>query len=68
MHRVAGDFGSTPLAAGNGRGDAAAEHADLGAELLGDEFELLDRLLGRVHRDDRGRGQPVAELARNNRR
>ena len=40
---------------------AAAEHADLRAELLGDEFEFGDRLLGVVHRDDRGRGQPVAE-------
>ena len=50
-------------AAGIGRRDAAAEHADLGAELLGDEFELGDRLVRRVHRNDRGRGQPVAELA-----
>jgi glucokinase len=41
---------------------AAAEHADLGAELLRDEFELGDCLLRRVHRDHRGRGQPVAEL------
>ena len=40
---------------------AAAEHADLRAELPGDEFEFGDRLLGGVHRDDRGRGQPVAE-------
>ena len=40
---------------------AAAEHADLRAELRGDEFEFGDRLLGVVHRDDRGRGQPVAE-------
>jgi hypothetical protein len=42
--------------------DGAGEHADLGAELFGDEFELLDRLLRRVHRDHRGRGHPVAEL------
>jgi len=31
--------------------------------LLGDEFELLDRLVGGVHRDDCRRGQPVAEAA-----
>ena len=40
----------------------AAEHADLGAELLGDEFELGDRLFRVVHRDDRGRRHPVAEI------
>ena len=41
----------------------AAEHADLRSQLLGDEFELGDRLVGRVHRDDCRRGQPVAEAA-----
>src|ERR1700693_5813636 len=40
----------------------ATEHADLGAELLGDEFELGDRLLRRMHRDDRRRGHPIAEI------
>ena len=42
--------------------DAAAEHADLRAELLDAELKLRDRLLRGVHRDHRGRGQPVAKL------
>ncbi len=46
----------------NRTGKACAEHADLGAKLLGGELELGNRLIGRVHRDDRGRGQPIAEL------
>ena len=41
----------------------AAEHRDLVAELLHRELELLDRLLGGVHRDDRRRGHAVAEIA-----
>src|SRR5262249_53739188 len=40
---------------------AAAEHADLGAELLGDELELGDRLLRRMHRNDRRRRHAVLE-------
>ena len=50
---------------GGGRhlaGHVAAEHADLRAQLPGDEFQFGDRLVGGVHRDDRRRGQPVAEL------
>src|SRR5262249_58010946 len=39
----------------------AAEHADLCAELAGDERQLLDRLVRRVYRDDRGWGELVAE-------
>jgi hypothetical protein len=42
--------------------NAAAEHADLAAELLGAELQLGDRLLGREHRDHGGRRQPVREL------
>jgi hypothetical protein len=52
---------------GGGGGDrprqVAAEHPDFRAELLGDEFELFDRFLRRVHRDDRRRGHAVAEIA-----
>ena len=42
--------------------DAAAEHADLGAELLGHEVEFGDGFVRREHRDHRRRCQPVAEL------
>ena len=42
--------------------DAAAEHADLGAELLGHEVEFGDGFVRREHRDHRRRRQPVAEL------
>ena len=42
---------------------AAAEHAHLRAELTGDVLELRDGLVRRVHRDDRGRGHPVAQIA-----
>src|SRR5215470_14999246 len=59
----AGDFRIHTFGARQWPPDAAAEHADLGAELLRDEFELLDRLLGGVHRDHRRRGQTVAEIA-----
>src|SRR5204862_3090659 len=41
----------------------AAEHRDLVAELFDGVVELLNRLLGSVHRDDRRRGPPVAEIA-----
>ena len=58
----AGERRVNPLGRGQTAGDAAAEHAHLGAQLPGHEFELGQRLLGRVHRDHRGRGQPVAEL------
>ena len=47
---------------GNPARQGAAEHADLGAELFGDEFEFGDRFVRRVHRDDRGRGHAVAEI------
>jgi hypothetical protein len=40
-----------------------ADHDDLVAELLGRELDLLDGLLGRVHRDDRGRDDAVLEPA-----
>jgi hypothetical protein len=50
-------------AAGTLARHVASEHADLRTQLLGDEFELGDRLVRGVHRDDRGRGQPVAEAA-----
>ena len=40
---------------GDGAADQAAHHHDPIAELARRELELLDRLLGRVHRDD-GRG------------
>ena len=39
----------------------AAEHAYLRAQLLGDEFGLGDGFVRGVHRDDRRRGQPIAE-------
>ena len=42
--------------------DAAAEHADLGAELLVRELEFGDGLVRREHRDHGRRRQPVAEL------
>ena len=60
---MARDLRVEALGGGQGSRDAAAEHANLGAELLGDELQLLDRLLRRMHRNDRRRGQPVAELA-----
>src|SRR5947207_5001669 len=41
----------------------APEHRDLVAELLDGIVKLLDRLLGGVHGDDRGRGHAVAEIA-----
>src|SRR5205807_1259515 len=63
MRGEAGDFGVDALGPRQWPPDPAAEHPDLGAELLGDEFELLDRLLGGVHRDHRRRGQAVAEVA-----
>ncbi len=62
-HRMARDLRIDALGRRQRPRDAAAEHADLGAELLRDVFELLDRLFRRVHRDDRRRGQPVAERA-----
>src|SRR5215472_16653568 len=45
MRRKAGDFGIDTLGPRQWPPDAAAEHPDLGAELPGVEFELLDRLL-----------------------
>src|SRR6185312_9210117 len=42
-------------------GNAAAEHCNLRAELPRRKVELGDRLFGRMHRDDRGGGQSVAE-------
>src|SRR5262249_19734868 len=41
----------------------AAHHHDLVAELLGGELDLLERLLGRVHGNDRGRDDAVSEAA-----
>src|SRR6202030_3629663 len=63
MCREAGDFGIDALGPWERPTDTAAEHPDLGAELPGDELELLDRLLRGVHRDHRRRGQAVAEIA-----
>ena len=54
--------GSTPSAAGTGRAMPLPNMPTLAPSCFGDEFELGDRLVGRVHRDDRRRGQPVAEL------
>jgi len=63
MRGKAGNFRVDAFGARPRPPDPAAEHTDLGAELLGDEFELLDCLVRRVHRDHGGRGQPVAEVA-----
>jgi hypothetical protein len=41
----------------------AADHHDLVAELGDGVVQLLDRLLRRVHRDDRGRDDPVGQRA-----
>ena len=60
--RIAGEIGGGALGVRDRPAHAAAEHADLRAELLGDELQFLDRLLRRVHRDDRGRGQLVGEV------
>ena len=38
-----------------------AQHRNLVAELFDGKFQLLDRLLGRVHRDDRGWRHAVGE-------
>ena len=59
---IAGEVGGGPLGVRERPAHAAAEHADLRAELLGDELKFLDRLVRRVHRDHRDRGQPVAEV------
>ena len=37
-----------------------ADHDDLEAELRGRELQLFDRLLGRIHRDDRGGDDAIA--------
>src|SRR5205807_4459926 len=50
MGGEASDFGFDALGSRKRATDAAAEHADLRAELPGNEFELLDRLLGSMHR------------------
>jgi len=42
--------------------NAAREHADFRAELLGGEIHLRDRLIRRVHGDDRRGGETVPEL------
>ena len=63
MRGKASDFRVDALGAGQGPPDPAAKHPDLGAELLGDEFELFDRLVRGVHRDHRRRRQAVAEVA-----
>src|SRR5437764_12296774 len=53
-----------PLAGGFDRPvHQAPENRDLVAELLDGIVKLLDRLLGGVHGDDRGRGHAVAEIA-----
>ena len=41
----------------------AAEHPHLRPQLLRHVFKLGDRLVGRVHGNDRGRGHPVAQIA-----
>src|SRR5215469_9186960 len=56
MSGKASDFGVDTLRRWQRPPDAAAKHADLGAELPGDEFQLLDRLVGGVHRNYRCRG------------
>src|SRR5262249_61611352 len=50
----AADVGVHPRGCLERPAHAAAEHADLCAELLHHEFELLDRLLRRVDRNDGG--------------
>jgi hypothetical protein len=61
-----GEARGVRLLLGDGR-DAAphetAQHHHLEPELLGGEFHLLDRLFGRVHRDDRRRNDAIAEPA-----
>jgi len=59
---IAGEIGGGALGVRNRPAHAAAEHADLCAQLFGDERQFLDRLGRRVHRDHRGRGQLVAEV------
>src|SRR2546422_7258035 len=44
---------------GHGPAHEAADHDDLEAELGGRELQLFDRLLRRVHRDDRGRDDAI---------
>src|SRR5205085_11909300 len=62
-HREAGGL-ALDLAGGFDRAvHQAAEHRDLIAELLDGVIELLDRLLGSMHRDDRRRGHAVGEIA-----
>src|SRR5262249_27238515 len=45
--RVAGEVGGGALGVRDRPAHAAAEHADLRAQLLGDELQFLDRLVGR---------------------
>src|SRR5215470_17482962 len=59
---VAGEVGGGALGVRDRPADSAAEHADLRAELSGDELQLLDGLVRGVHPDHRGRGEPVAEV------
>jgi hypothetical protein len=48
---------------GNRTADEAAHHDDAVAELLRGELQLLDRFLGRIHRDDRRGDDAVAVRA-----
>ena len=61
-----GELGRVRLLLGDGGhrpAHEAAEHHHLVAELARRVVQLLDRLRGRVHRDDRGRHDPVRVLA-----
>src|SRR5262249_8115323 len=60
--RIAGEVRARVLRVRDRPAHAAADHADLRTELLGDERQFLDRLFRRVHRDHRGRSQLVAEV------
>src|SRR5262249_10292189 len=56
MRREASDGRVGALGGRQGPANAATEHPDLRTQLLRDEFELRDRLIGSVHRDHRRRG------------
>ncbi len=59
---IAREVGGGALGVRDRPAHTAAEHADLCAQLAGDERQFLERLVRRVHRDHRGRGEPVAEV------
>jgi hypothetical protein len=61
-HREAPRLGVLGRGGGDRPRQVAAKHPHPRAKLSGDEFELFDRFLRCVHRDDRRRGHAVAEI------